>query len=116
MHKQGLVGLRFLEKGQDTKNAFADFNVARVASFGEGMVEELLQDSAIIRNRKKIEATIHNARKFLEVQKEFGSFDKYIWGFVDHKPIQNSWGGMKDVPVTTPLSDQLSKGSEKEGF
>lgn len=112
----GLSWATILKKREGYRNAFAEFNVKLVASYGEGMVDELLQDSSIIRNRKKIEATINNAKKFIEVQQEFGSFDKYIWGFVNHKPIQNSWKEMQEVPVTTPESDALSKDLKKRGF
>lgn len=112
----GLSWATILKKRAGYRNAFAEFDVEVVASYGEGMVEELLQDSAIIRNRKKIEATINNAQKFMEVQKEFDSFDKYIWTFVDNKPIQNHWKEMKDVPVTTIESDALSKDLKKRGF
>ena len=80
------------------------------------VVEELLQDASIIRNRAKIEATINNAKRFIEIQGEFGTFDKYIWEFVGGKPIINQWKSMSEVPVTTPESDALSKDLKKRGF
>ena len=92
------------------------FDVQTVAGYGAGMVEDLLQDASIIRNRAKIEATINNAKQFIEVQEEFGSFDKYIWQFVGGKPKINSWKTMSEVPVTTPESDALSKDLKKRGF
>jgi DNA-3-methyladenine glycosylase I len=76
----------------------------------------LLQDTGIIRNRQKVRSAVNNAQRFLEVQAEFGSFDAYIWGFVDGKPIQNAWTGMGDIPAKTPLSDAISKDLVKRGF
>ena len=112
----GLSWATILKKRQGYRNAFADFDVEKVARFSEEKVEAQLLDSSIIRNRKKIEATIVNAQRFIEVQEEFGSFDKYIWAFVDYKPIQNHWAKMEDVPVTTRESDLLSKDLKKRGF
>lgn len=112
----GLSWATILKKRGGYRNAFANFNVETVSSYGEGMVEDLLQDASIIRNRAKIEATINNAKRFIEVQKAFGSFDKYIWGFVDNKSIVGKWETMDEVPVTTPESDSLSKDLKKRGF
>ena len=112
----GLSWATILRKREGYRRAFADFDYEIVATYTDGMVEELLQDSSIIRNRKKIEATINNAQRFMEVQAEFGSFDHYIWGFVNHKTIQNHWKDMSEVPVTTPESDALSKDLKKRGF
>lgn len=112
----GLSWATILKKRQGYRNAFANFDVKVVADYGPGMVEELLQDASIIRNRAKIEATVNNAKRFMEVQNEFGSFDKYIWGFVNNKPIINAWKTMSEVPVTTPESDALSKDLKKRGF
>ena len=75
-----------------------------------------MQNKGIIRNRKKIEATVNNAKKFLEIQSEFGSFDKYIWSFTNYKPIINKWKTLSEIPVTTPLSDKISKDMKKRGF
>ncbi len=112
----GLSWATILKKRNGYRNAFANFDVSIVAQYGSGMVEELLQDASIIRNRAKIEATINNAKRFIEIQGEFGTFDKYIWEFVGGKPIINQWKSMSDVPVTTPESDALSKDLKKRGF
>jgi len=112
----GLSWATILKKREGYRRAFANFEVQTVASYGSAMVEDLLQDASIIRNRLKIEAAIHNARQFIAVQEAFGSFDQYIWGFVDGNPIQNSWKSMKEVPVTTKESDVLSKDLKKRGF
>ena len=112
----GLSWATILKKREGYRKAFANFDPEIVAEYEQGMVEDLLQDSSIIRNRLKIEATINNAKRFLEIQKEFGTFDKYIWQFVNGKPIINHWKEMKDVPVTTKESDTLSKDLKKRGF
>ncbi len=112
----GLSWATILKKREGYRKAFAGFDVKIVAEYGPGMVADLLQDTSIIRNRMKIEATINNAKRFMEVQKEFGSFDKYIWNFVYGKPIVNHWKTMKEVPVTTKESDALSKDLKKRGF
>ncbi|MBV6646923.1 MAG: DNA-3-methyladenine glycosylase I [Cyclobacteriaceae bacterium] len=112
----GLSWSTVLKKREGYRSAFADFDVNQVAEYPDTMVDELLQDSGIIRNRLKIAGAITNARKFLEVQKEFGSFDHYIWGFVNHKVIHGHWEAMSDVPATTPESDALSKDLKKRGF
>jgi len=87
-----------------------------VARFTAKRVEKLLQDPAIVRNRLKVESTVTNARAFLAVQEEFGTFSDYIWGFVDGKPVQNRFRGDGDVPATSPVSDALSKDLRKRGF
>lgn len=112
----GLSWVTILKKRQGYRKCFADFKVEAVAQYGSGMVEELLQDASIIRNRAKIEAAINNANRFIEVQNEFGSFDTYIWQFVNGKPIIGKWQSLKEVPVTTPESDLLSKDLKKRGF
>jgi DNA-3-methyladenine glycosylase I len=112
----GLSWATILKKREGYRRAFADFDVQTVAEYGSGMVEELLQDASIIRNRAKIEATINNAKRFIEVQQEFGSFDAYIWQFVGNKPKINHPKTIKDVPATTPESDALSKDLKKRGF
>ncbi len=112
----GLSWATILKKREGYRNAFANFDVKTVAGYGKGMVEDLLQDASIIRNRAKIEATINNAKRFIEVQEEFGSFDKYIWGFVDNNVMVGKWKTMDQVPVTTSESDALSKDLKKRGF
>lgn len=112
----GLSWATILKKREGYKRAFADFDYQIVAEFPEAYVQELLQDSSIIRNEQKIRAAINNAQKFMEVQKEFGSFSKYIWTFVGGKPIQNVPKSMADVKATAPESDQLAKDLKKRGF
>lgn len=112
----GLSWATILKKREGYRNAFANFDYKMVAEYGPGMVEELLQDASIIRNQMKIEATINNAKRFMEVQKEFGSFDKYSWQFVGGKPIVNAWETMAEVPVTTKESDAFAKDLKKRGF
>lgn len=112
----GLSWATILKKREGYRNAFADFDPNIVSTYEKGMVEELLQDASIIRNRLKIEATINNAKRFLEIQSEFGSFDTYIWQFVEGKPIVNKWKIKFEVPVTTKESDALSKDLKKRGF
>lgn len=112
----GLSWATILKKRSGYRNAFADFDVATVASFEAGMIDMLVEDASIIRNRAKIEAAINNAQRFMEVQAEFGTFDEYIWRFVDGKPIVNNWASMNEVPVTTALSDALSKDLKQRGF
>ena len=112
----GLSWATILKKRNGYRNAFAGFDPEVIATYEQGMVEDLLQDSSIIRNRAKIEATINNAKRFLEVQEEFGSFDTYSWEFVGGRPIVNQWKTMKEVPVTTKESDKFSKDLKKRGF
>jgi DNA-3-methyladenine glycosylase I len=112
----GLSWMTILKKREAFKKAFAGFDPTKVAKFDQEKVTELLNDKDIVRNRLKIEAAITNARKFLEVQKEFGSFDKYIWGFVEGKPIVYKRKDLSEIPATTELSDQISKDLKKRGF
>jgi DNA-3-methyladenine glycosylase I len=112
----GLSWLVVLRKRDAYRRAFADFDPKKVARFTEKRVEELLADPGIIRNRLKVMAAITNARKFLEVQEEFGTFDKYIWGFVGGRPVQNRLESMKHLPATSKESDALSKDLKQRGF
>ncbi|WP_425389647.1 DNA-3-methyladenine glycosylase I [Ekhidna sp.] len=112
----GLSWATILKKREGYRKAFADFDVETVAQYGPGMIEDLVNDASIIRNRQKIEATVNNAQQFIKVQHEFGCFDNYIWQFVDGKPIVNSWKSMEEVPVTTKESDTLAKDLKKRGF
>ncbi|UTW44275.1 DNA-3-methyladenine glycosylase I [bacterium SCSIO 12696] len=112
----GLSWITILKKRENYRKAFADFDAAKVARFNSRSVERLMQDAGIVRNRLKIESAISNAKCFLDVQKEFGSFSNYIWGFVDGKPIQNCWESLAEVPASTPLSDTISKDMKKRGF
>ncbi|MET4693353.1 DNA-3-methyladenine glycosylase I [Endozoicomonas lisbonensis] len=112
----GLNWLAILKRREGYRNALAGFDVQKVARFDEADVERLLNDKGIIRNRLKINSAITNARAFIKVQQEFGSFDAYIWQFVNHHPIINHWQTMDEVPVTTPESDAMSKDLKKRGF
>jgi DNA-3-methyladenine glycosylase I len=112
----GLSWSTILNKRENFRAAFHHFDVARVARYTQVDVERLLGNAGIIRNRLKIAATINNARRFIEVQNEFGSFDAYIWRFVDGKPIKNTWRSMNEIPPRTPLSDAVSKDLLKRGF
>ncbi|HMQ00967.1 MAG TPA: DNA-3-methyladenine glycosylase I [Cyclobacteriaceae bacterium] len=112
----GLSWSTILKKRAGYRKAFADFDPVKVARFSKSKLEKLLQDPSIVRNRLKVYAAVNNARCFLEVQKEFGSFDHYIWSFVNHKPIVNHWKSLKEVPATTKESDALSKDLIKRGF
>lgn len=112
----GLSWATVLKKRDGYRKNFAEFDAAKVSRFTEKRIEKILLDPSIIRNRLKVYAAVNNAKRFLEVQKEFGSFDKYIWGFVNHKPIVNKWKTMKQIPATTNQSDALSKDLIKRGF
>ena len=112
----GLSWATILKKREGYRRAFADFDYRVVAEFPESYVQELLQDPGIIRNVLKIRAAITNAQRFMEIQQEFGSFSKYIWGFVGGKPIQNSLRSMGEALATTPESDRLAKDLKKRGF
>jgi len=112
----GLSWATILKRRDGYRNAFAKFDVQKVAKYDEVKIQELLLDTGIIRNKLKVRGAVTNALKFIEVQQEFGSFDKYIWSFVDHQPIVNHWTSMSEVPVTTPESDALSKDLKKRGF
>ena len=112
----GLSWSTILNKRENFRRAFAEFDVEKVARFGKRDINRLLKDAGIIRNRLKIEAAINNAQRFIEVQNEFGSFDAYIWGFVDGKPIKNGFKSLKEIPAKTPLSDAISKDLKARGF
>jgi DNA-3-methyladenine glycosylase I len=112
----GLSWSTILNKRDGYRKAFADFDPEKVARFTKKRIEKLLLDPSIVRNRLKVGSTVTNAQAFLAVQEEFGSFNDYIWGFVDGKPIQNKWRRDRDVPATSPESDALSKDLKKRGF
>jgi DNA-3-methyladenine glycosylase I len=112
----GLSWETILNKRQRYREVFAEFDPAKVAKFDARKKRELLRDAGIIRNRLKIEATIANAKAFLKVQEEFGSFDAYVWKFVGGAPIQNAWKTHRSLPAQTPLSVALSKDLLKRGF
>ena len=113
----GLSWLTILKRRDAYRKAFIDFDAEKVARMGDLDVERLMQDSGIIRNRRKIEATITNARQFLEIQKEFGSFCNYLRTFLpEGKPVINHWKTLSEIPASTPLSDAISKDMKKRGF
>ena len=112
----GLSWSTILKKREGYRKAFAGFDPGKVSRYTQAKIEKLLQDPSIIRNKLKVHAAVNNARRFLEVQKEFGSFDKYIWSFVGGKPIVNKWKTLNQIPATTKESDALSKDLIKRGF
>ena len=112
----GLSWSTILKKREGYRKAFAGFDFNHVALFDDHDVAQLIRNPAIIRNRLKIEAAINNAKRFKEVQQEFGSFDHYIWSFVDHEVKVGHWQSMSEVPATTTESDQLAKDLKKRGF
>ena len=112
----GLSWETILNKRQNYRKAFDQFDPAKVAKYNRNKRKSLLLDAGIIRNRLKIEAAIQNAQMFLAVQEEFGTFDEYIWGFVGHAPKQNAWKSMKEVPAKTLESDVMSKDLKRRGF
>jgi len=112
----GLSWRTILHRRQGYRRAYAGFDPERVAAFGRREVRRLLADSGIIRNRLKVEASIRNARAFLELQRAFGSFDAYVWRFVGGRPKRNAWRSLKQLPATTPESDALSRDLKQRGF
>ena len=112
----GLSWITVLRKRENFRKAFDRFNYRKIAAYDQKKVDSLLQDPGIIRNKLKVNATISNAKAFMEIQKEFGSFNTYIWDFVDGEPIKNQWKNYKDAPATTAVSDAISKDLKKRGF
>ena len=112
----GLSWETILNKRENYRKAFKDFDPKVVSKFSKSKISALLKDSGIIRNRLKIKSAITNAKVFLEIQKEFGSFDKYIWKFVNYKPIINVFKSLSDYPARTELSDLISKDMKSKGF
>jgi DNA-3-methyladenine glycosylase I len=112
----GLSWYTVLAKRENFRKAFDNFDLKKIANYSEEKMAELAEDAGIIRNKLKIKATVTNARAFIEVQEEFGSFSKYIWGFVNGKPIDNQPKNLSEVKATTPISDALSKDLKKRGF
>ncbi|MBE0461633.1 MAG: DNA-3-methyladenine glycosylase I [Candidatus Aminicenantes bacterium] len=112
----GLSWTTILKKRENFRKEFDNFDASKIAEYGEKKKEQLLASKGIIRNRRKIEASIQNARAFLAVKKEYGSFDSYIWQFTDGKPKKNAWKNVKEIPPMTPESDAMSKDLMKRGF
>lgn len=112
----GLSWITVLRKRENFRVAFDNFNYKKIANYNEAKFDELIQNAGIIRNKLKIKATISNAIAFMKIQKEFGSFSTYIWGFTNGKPIKNKHNNVNEIPATTELSDILSKDLKKRGF
>jgi DNA-3-methyladenine glycosylase I len=112
----GLSWITVLRKRENFRKAFDNFDYQKIAKYGDNKFDELIQNAGIIRNKLKIKATISNAHAYMEIQKEFGSFSKYIWTFVGGKPLINKWRSLNEIPATTEISDKLSKDLKKRGF
>ncbi|MGB6083939.1 DNA-3-methyladenine glycosylase I [Moheibacter sp.] len=112
----GLSWITILRKRENFRKAFDNFDYKKIASYNEEKIQSLLEDEGIIRNKLKVRATVTNAQAFMKVQEEFGSFCDYIWGFVDHKPVNEKRKTLKDIPATSELSDKISKDLKKRGF
>ena len=112
----GLSWITILRKREDYRKAFADFEVERVAAFNEQDIERCVADAGIVRNRLKINSDVSNARCFMDVQAEFGSFSNYFWGYVDGTPLVKHWASHAEIPASTALSDSISKDMKKRGF
>lgn len=112
----GLSWITVLKKRENFRMAFDNFDYKKIAKYDQKKIESLQEDAGIIRNKLKIKATISNAQAFMEVQEEFGSFSDYVWGFVDGKPIKNTWKALSELPANTALSDTISKDLKKRGF
>ena len=112
----GLSWATILNKREGYRKNFADFDPEKVARFTNKRIEKILADPGIVRNRLKVESAVTNAKAFLEVQEEFGSFSDYIWSFVDGQPVQNRFRKDSDIPATSPVSDSISKELKKRGF
>lgn len=112
----GLSWITVLRKRENFRKAFDRFNYKKIATYDQKKVDSLLQDPGIIRNKLKVNATISNAKAFMDIQEEFGSFSTYIWDFVGGEPIKNKWEDYKNAPATTAISDAISKDLKKRGF
>ena len=112
----GLSWITILKKRENFREAFDNFDYKKIANYKKEKFDELIENTGIIRNKLKVNSAITNARLFMEIQKEFGSFSKYIWAFVDGKPIVNRFNKREEVPATTTLSDKISKDLKKRGF
>jgi len=112
----GLSWVTILKRREGYKKAFSNFNAKKVAQYNQKQIAKLIKDESIIRNRLKITSAVNNAKHFLKVKQEFGTFDKYIWSFVDHKPIKNKFKKLSDLPAFTLISEKMSKDLKKRGF
>ena len=112
----GLSWQTILNKRENYRKAFDNFDPKKIARYDQCKIASLLNDAGIVRNRLKVQSAITNAQIFLDIQAEYGSFDEYIWQFVNGKTIRNKWKALKDIPATTPESDTISKALKKRGF
>lgn len=112
----GLSWWTILQKRENYREAFDQFDAEKITQYTEEKLQALKENPGIVRNKLKIQSVVTNAQSFLRIQKEYGSFSNYIWGFVDHQPIINEWKSIKEVPVTTEISDRMSKKLKKDGF
>jgi len=112
----GLSWVTILKRREGYRKAFSNFNPKKVAKYNQKQIAKLIKDESIIRNRLKITSAVNNAKHFLKVQQEFGTFDKYIWRFVDHKPIKNKFKKLSDLPAFTLISEKMSEDLKKRGF
>ena len=112
----GLSWSTILNRRKNYKKAFDNYDLKKISNYGKKDINRLLKDAGIIRNRLKIQSTITNAKLFLEIKKEFGSFDKYVWSFVNYKTIQNKFKKINEIPATTKESDEMSKDLKRRGF
>ncbi|MDA3854766.1 MAG: DNA-3-methyladenine glycosylase I [Candidatus Woesearchaeota archaeon] len=112
----GLSWITILKKRENYRKEFDNFDYKKIANYNENKVDELMQNEGIIRNKLKINSAIKNAKAFIKIQEEFGSFNNYIWRFTNNKIIKNSWESIVQIPATTPLSNQISKDLKKRGF
>jgi DNA-3-methyladenine glycosylase I len=112
----GLSWITILKKRENFRKAFSNFSYRTIARYDDKKIKSLLNNAGIIRNKQKISAAINNARAFMKIQKEFGSFSEYIWSYVNHQPITNKWKKIADLPASTKLSDEISKDLKKRGF
>lgn len=112
----GLSWITILRKREHFRQALDNFNYQKIAQYNEEKIEKLMQNEGIVRHRAKIIATINNAQKFMDIQREYGSFSQYLWGFTESKIIDNRPKTIRDIPTTTPLSDQIAKDLKKRGF
>lgn len=114
--QSGLSWATILQKRDGYRQAFDNFDAKKISRYSEKKVEKLLQDPGIVRNKLKVNATVVNAKQFLQIQKEYGSFDEYIWSFVGGKPIKNKWKKLSEVPSSSAESHDMSKSMKKKGF
>jgi len=112
----GLSWVTILKRREGYRKAFSNFDVKKVANYNQKQINALLKNDSIIRNKLKINSTISNAKKFIKIQKEFGSFDNYIWSFVNDKPIKNKFKNLSEIPPSSPISEKMSKDLKNRGF